>query len=49
VLEDEGQAQIVLSKMRSSCEAIFVTAQRRSAANWRCVLTNWKIPWPALQ
>jgi hypothetical protein len=29
VLEDEGQAQIVLSKMRSSCEAIFVTAQEK--------------------
>ena len=29
VLEDEGQAQIVLSKMRSSCEAIFVAAQEK--------------------
>ena len=31
VLEDEGQAQIVLSKMRSSCEAIFC---HRTGEDW---------------
>lgn len=48
VLDDEGQAQIVLSKIRSSCELIMLDAQGKSAASWRCALTSlsprWRVP-----
>jgi hypothetical protein len=45
VLEDEGQAQIALSKIRSSCELIMLDAQRKSAGSWRYASISWSPRW----
>ena len=47
VLDDEGQAQIVLSKIRSSCELIMLDAQAKLPGSWRYASISWNLRWRA--
>lgn len=42
VLHDEAQAQVILSKLRSTCEGVLLAAQENISRDRRCVLNNWK-------